>query len=116
MTARDKFLIEVFDLICFLRKLLYIAGEPRNDHDFVLNKLLRPEERARLIIPLEPAPVRRERSQAALISCLDTSGKKILRKIQQRKVEKSHGEKCLSSPCTACKLTAFDSRGVFWQQ
>jgi hypothetical protein len=35
---------------------MYVAGEPRNDRDFVLNKLRRPDERARLIIPLKPAP------------------------------------------------------------
>jgi hypothetical protein len=34
---------------------MYIVGELRNDHDFVLNKLRRPEERERLIIPLKPA-------------------------------------------------------------
>ena len=34
---------------------MYIADEPRNNHDFVLNKLRRPEERERLIIPLKPA-------------------------------------------------------------
>jgi protocatechuate 3,4-dioxygenase beta subunit len=35
---------------------MYVAGEPRNDRDFVLNKLQRTDERARLIIPLKPDP------------------------------------------------------------
>lgn len=35
---------------------MYVAGEPRNEYDFVLNALQRPDERSRLIVPLEPAP------------------------------------------------------------
>jgi len=46
---------------------MYVAGEPRNEHDFVFAKLQRPDERARLIIPLEPAP----HEAGALTGCFD---------------------------------------------
>lgn len=42
-----------------LRRLttqMYVAGEPGNATDFVLNAVSDPERRARLIVPLRPAP------------------------------------------------------------
>lgn len=35
---------------------MYVAGEPRNESDFLLNRIRDPERRARLIVPLRPAP------------------------------------------------------------
>ncbi len=35
---------------------VYVAGEPRNETDFVLRKLRDPAERARLLVALRPAP------------------------------------------------------------
>ena len=34
---------------------MYVAGEPRNDGDFVLSRIRDPAARARVIVPLEPA-------------------------------------------------------------
>ena len=34
---------------------MYVAGEPLNDGDFVLNRVRDPKARARLIVPLAPA-------------------------------------------------------------
>jgi protocatechuate 3,4-dioxygenase, beta subunit len=34
---------------------MYVAGEPRNDGDFVLSRIREPAARARVIVPLEPA-------------------------------------------------------------
>jgi protocatechuate 3,4-dioxygenase beta subunit len=35
---------------------MYVAGEPLNDGDFVLNRVRDSKARARLIVPLDPAP------------------------------------------------------------
>lgn len=35
---------------------MYVAGEPRNDSDFLLNAIRDPRARAALIVPLAPAP------------------------------------------------------------
>lgn len=35
---------------------LYVAGEPRNESDFVLSRIRDPEARAAVIVPFEPAP------------------------------------------------------------
>jgi protocatechuate 3,4-dioxygenase beta subunit len=35
---------------------MYVEGEPRNKRDFVLNTVLNPAERERLVVPLLPAP------------------------------------------------------------
>lgn len=35
---------------------MYVAGEPGNASDFILNAVRDPERRARLIVPLRPAP------------------------------------------------------------
>ncbi|MES9842482.1 MAG: protocatechuate 3,4-dioxygenase [Candidatus Thiodiazotropha endolucinida] len=35
---------------------MYVANEPGNDTDFILNRVRNPQSRASLIVPLEPAP------------------------------------------------------------
>ncbi len=34
---------------------MYVAGEPLNDRDFILSRIRDPEQRARVIVPLEPS-------------------------------------------------------------
>ncbi len=34
---------------------MYVAGEPLNDSDFILGRIRDPEQRARVIVPLEPS-------------------------------------------------------------
>jgi len=40
----------------FLTTQMYVAGEPRNDGDFVLRRITDPQARASIIVALEPAP------------------------------------------------------------
>ncbi len=35
---------------------MYVAGDPRNERDFVLSRIADPRARASVIVPLEPAP------------------------------------------------------------
>lgn len=48
---------------------MYVAGEPRNANDFVLNRIRDPEARAAVIVALEPAPA--EVETGALLGVFD---------------------------------------------